>query len=73
MQQFIMASRNSNLADGAASRPLVGTLSGRGPMALQFDAVCGNEPTPQIMIQLIGCRIEVAAQLNGLKHLKAST
>ena len=24
-------------------------------MAHQFDSVCGNAPTPQIMIQLIGC------------------
>jgi hypothetical protein len=27
-------------------------------LAHQFDCVHGNEPTPQIMIQLIGCHVE---------------
>jgi len=36
-------------------------------MAHQFDSVCGNEPTPQIMIQLIGCRITPSQQLVGSK------
>ena len=38
-------------------------------MAHQFDSVCGNEPTPQIMIQLIGCRIETARPLGGQENL----
>jgi len=42
-------------------------------MAHQFDSVCGNEPTPQIMIQLIGCRIAPSPQVNDSKQLKAST
>ena len=43
--------------------------SGRCPMAHQFDSVCGNEPTPQIMIQLIGCRIPPLAA-NASRHLE---
>jgi hypothetical protein len=32
----------------------------RDPMVHQFDCVHRNEPTPQIMIQLVGCRIRNA-------------
>jgi len=67
MQKFVMVSRN------IVSEPVVATLSGRDPMAHQFDSVHGNEPTPQIMIQLIGCNMETrAAHIDGSRHLKAS-
>ena len=72
MQKFVMVSRNSDLADDAASGPVVVTQSGRGPMAHQLDSFCGNEPTPQIMIQLIGCRIETARPHGRQKHLTAT-
>jgi hypothetical protein len=38
-------------------------------MAHQFDAVCGNEPTPQIMIQLIGCRVTTSPPIDDSEHL----
>jgi hypothetical protein len=60
MQKFAMVSRNSDPADDAASGSVVVIQSGRRPMAHQLNSVFGNEPTPQIMIQLIGCRIETA-------------
>jgi hypothetical protein len=60
MQKFVMVSRNSDLAVDAASGSVVVIQSGRGPMTHQLDSVFGNEPTPQIMIQLIGCRVETA-------------
>jgi hypothetical protein len=60
MRKFVMVSRNSNLADDATSGSTVVIQSGRRPMAHQLNSVFGNEPTPQIMIQLIGCRIETA-------------
>ena len=60
MQKFVMVSPNSDLADDAASGSVVVIQSGRRPMAHQLNSVFGNEPTPQIMIQLIGCRIETA-------------
>ena len=72
MQKFVMVSRNSDLADDAASGPVVVTQSGRGPMAHQFDSFCGNEPTPQIMIQLIGCRIETERPHGRQKNLTAT-
>lgn len=59
MQKFAMVSRNSDLAEDAASGSVVVIQSGR-PMAHQLNSVFGNEPTPQIMIQLIGCRIQTA-------------
>jgi hypothetical protein len=58
MQKCVMVSRNSEILDDAASGPVVVTLSEPGPMTRQFASFCGNEPTPQSMIQLIGCRIE---------------
>jgi hypothetical protein len=60
MQKFVMVSRNSDLAVDAASGSVVVIQSGRGQMTHQLDSVFGNEPTPQIMIQLIGCRVETA-------------
>jgi hypothetical protein len=62
MQKSVMVSRNSDLEGDADSMP-----SGRGPMMHQFDSVFGNQPTPQIMIQLIGCRIETARPHEGGK------
>jgi len=61
-----MVSRNTHRADDD-SFGHVDVPSGRCPMAHQFDSVCGNEPTPQIMIQLIGCRITPSQQLVGSK------
>ena len=58
MQKSVMVSRNSDLADDASSGSAGVVQSGRGPMAHQLNSVFGNEPTPQIMIQLIGCRME---------------
>lgn len=60
MQKSVMVSRNSDLADDAASGSAVVIQPGRRPMVHQLNSVFGNEPTPQIMIQLIGCRIETA-------------
>jgi hypothetical protein len=60
MQKLAMVSRNSDPADDAASGSVVAIQSGRRPMAHQLNSVFGNEPTPQIMIQLIGCRMETA-------------
>ena len=60
MQKFVMVSRNSDPADDGASGSVVVIGSGRRPMAHQLNSVFGNEPTPQIMIQLIGCRIATA-------------
>jgi hypothetical protein len=62
MKKSVMVSRNSDEGD-AASMP-----TGRGPMAHRFDSVCRNQPTPQIMIQLIGCRIETARTHEGRKE-----
>jgi hypothetical protein len=42
-------------------------------MAHQFDYVCGNEPTPQIMIQLIGCRITTAPPMADSERLKKTS
>lgn len=66
MQKFVMVSRNSQLSDEGSSGPVVVTLSVRGDaMAHQFDCVHGNEPMPQIMIQLIGCHVETrSAQMD---------
>jgi hypothetical protein len=52
------------LADGAPS--------GRGPMVHQFDSTSRNQPTPQIMIQLIGCRIETTRPHEGWKKRTAA-
>jgi hypothetical protein len=52
MQQSVTVSRNAKNEDDF--KP---TLSPSGPMAHQFDCFHGNEPIAQIMIQLIGCRI----------------
>ncbi len=60
MQKPVMVSRNCDLADDAASGSGVVINLGRGPMAHQRHSTFGNDPTPQIMIQLIGCRIETA-------------
>jgi hypothetical protein len=73
MQKFAMVSRNSYLADDAASGLVIVTPSGRGPMVHQLDSICGNQPTPQIMIQLIGCRIDTARPHEGRKSLTAAT
>jgi len=71
MQKFVMVSRNSELPDEGSSGPV--TLSGRGdPIAHQFDCVHGNEPTPQIMIQLIGCQIEIARPHGRRENLTAA-
>jgi hypothetical protein len=51
MQQLVMVSRNTD----DDFKPV---LAPSEPMAHQFDCVHGNEPMPQIMIQLIGCHIE---------------
>jgi hypothetical protein len=60
--QKLMVSRNSQFADEGSSGPVVATRFVRDdPMAHQFDCVHGNEPMPQIMIQLIGRRIETSA------------
>jgi hypothetical protein len=64
MQKSVMVSRNSDVEGDAVSMP-----SGRGPMVHQFDSVCRNQPTPQIMIQLIGCRIETARPHEGRHQL----
>ena len=59
MQKFVMVSRNSQVTDEDSFRAAVVTPSACGdPMAHQFDCVHGNEPLPQIIIQLIGCHIE---------------
>ena len=59
MQKFVMVSQNRQFTDEGSSGEIVVTPSAPGnPMAHQFDCVHGNEPMPQIMIQLIGCHIE---------------
>jgi hypothetical protein len=59
MRKFVIVSRSGELPDRGSS-DLV-TLFGRsGSIAHQFDCVHGNEPTPQTMVQLIGCQIEIA-------------
>ena len=52
------------------SRHVVVVPTTRGPMAHQFDSVCGNEPTPQIMIQLIGCRVDILTASDRSKALR---
>ena len=57
--QKLMVSRNTKLTDEGSSEPIAISPSARGDtMAHQFDCVHGNEPMPQIMIQLIGCHVE---------------
>jgi hypothetical protein len=68
MQKSVMVSRNSDLEGDAPLMP-----SGRGLMVHQFDSVYGNQPTPQIMIQLIGCRIGSARPHEGKKNLTGAT
>ena len=59
MQKSVIVSRNDHFPDEGSSGAVTVTPSARGnPMAHQFDCVHGNEPMPQIMIQLIGCHIE---------------
>jgi hypothetical protein len=65
-----VVSRNTYRADDDPFRLVDVVPSGRCPMAHQFDSVCGNEPTPQIMIQLIGCRVATSPQIDGSKLLK---
>jgi len=61
MQKF-MVSRNNQLADEGSSEPVEKSPSGGSDlMAHQFDCIHGNEPMLQIMIQLIGCRLETNA------------
>jgi hypothetical protein len=59
------------VADDIGSRHVVVVQTIRGPMAHQFDSVCGNEPTPQIMVQLIGCRVDMPATSKRSKVLGA--
>ncbi len=66
MQKHAMVSGNSGLADAASG------LVTQGPMAHQFDSLCGGEPTPQKMIQLIGCRIETGRPHGRRKNLTAA-
>jgi hypothetical protein len=69
MRKFVMASRNSRLTNEGSSA----TLSGRSdPTAHQSECVHGNEPTPQTMIQLIGCRIEAKRQAGRPENLTAA-
>jgi hypothetical protein len=71
MQKFVMVSQNSQLTDEGSSGAVVVRPSAHGdPMAHQFDCVHGNEPMPQIMIQLIGCHIEtrVPRTVRGRTH-----
>lgn len=69
MQKFVMASRNSKFTNEGSSA----TLSGRSdPIAHQFDCVHGNEPTPQTVIQLIGCQIEIVRPYGRQESLTAA-
>ena len=65
-----MVSRNPYRAEDDPFGHVDVVPSGRSPMAHQFDSVCGNEPTPQIMIQLIGCRIATSPQIDSSKLTK---
>ena len=58
-KKLVMVSRNRGHADEIVSRHNVIVPPTTGPMTHQFDLFGGNEPTPQIMLQLIGCRIEI--------------
>ena len=58
MQKVATIPQNSKLADDAPSAAVQGWV----PMAHQLDSVCGSEPTPQLMIQLIGCRVDTSAK-----------
>ena len=72
--KLAVVSRNVYRADDDRPEHVDAVPSGRCPMAHQFDSVCGNGPTPQIMIQLIGCRIEPSPQVDDSKQLnEAST
>jgi hypothetical protein len=51
MQQLVMVAQNTD----DDFKPV---LAPSDQVAHQFDCVHGNEPKPQIMIQLIGCRIK---------------
>lgn len=54
-----MGSRNRDLVDGATLSHDVAMPITPGPMARQFSNLSyGNQPTPQIMLQLIGCHVE---------------
>ena len=72
MKKLVMVSRNRDRADEIVSRHNVVVPPTPGPMAHQFDLFAGNEPTPQIMLQLIGCRIEIQPQAGESKR-EAST
>jgi hypothetical protein len=63
MQQSVMVSPK---ADDDAYEP---ALALDHPMAHQSECVHGNEPIPQIMIQLVGCHIEMhgAAQMGKVR------
>ena len=68
MQNIVVVSRKTSLADDNAVAHFDDVIAaGRGPMAHQFDSVCGNQPTPQIMIQLIGCHIAASPQVDNSK------
>ena len=57
-KEVIMGSQNRERSDGMASKHDVAVPPAPGPMARQFDLSYGNQATPQIMLQLVGCRVE---------------
>jgi hypothetical protein len=56
--EVVMGSINRGLIDGVPLRHDAAMPTTPGPMARQFNLSNGNEPTPQIMLQLIGCHVE---------------